>query len=82
VNAYALVDTVGQLRRNIAAASECIADGARVIDEQQNRIQRLRDCGEDTTKAERVLQYMESVQARYVATKARLQSMLNGLIRH
>jgi hypothetical protein len=64
------------------AASECIADGARVIDEQQNRIQRLRDCGEDTTKAERVLQYMESVQARYVATKARLQSMLNGLIRH
>jgi len=70
------VDSSAQLEKNIAAADVCIANGKRQITEQRKRIQRMR---EDTANAERVLQYMETVQARYVATKARLQRMLGRL---
>jgi hypothetical protein len=78
-HAVGQVDSSAQLEKNIAAASECIAESERRIVEQRERIQALRD---ETTKAERVLQYWESVQARYVATRVRMQRMLNKLLDH
>jgi hypothetical protein len=60
------VDASAQLEKNLVAADKCIANGERLIAEQRGRIERLR---EETTKAERILKYLESVQERYVATR-------------